>query len=207
MEYYSNPNKVSVNDLILHKTKIGDYQVFESDSKLSIEGNGEPIEIDLPEHSHLKSLHLSHDERYLAFDSQVQERVEIFVVNLQTGESSNISDSYDYAGYEQPYGIAWSPAKNIMALIGGYPDSARIVLFDMDSGEEGHGGSEIFKDIYGVKWNRDGESIHYLVDSFDGDGDYTEYQTEIQSDHELLGGTINKIKALNQEEYEEWFID
>ncbi|MBK5480862.1 hypothetical protein JFV29_02740 [Peribacillus sp. TH16] len=58
-----------------------------------------------------------------------------------------------------------------------------------------------------MKWDRDGESIHYLVDSFDGDGDYTEYQTEIQSDHELLGGTINKIKALNQEEYEEWFID
>ncbi|MFF2290142.1 hypothetical protein [Peribacillus butanolivorans] len=90
MEYYSNPNMVSVNDLILNKTKIGDYQVFESDSKLSIEGNGEPIEIDLPEHSHLKSLHLSHDERYLAFDSQVQERVEFFVVNLQTGESNNI---------------------------------------------------------------------------------------------------------------------
>ncbi|MGE7768157.1 hypothetical protein [Peribacillus sp. NPDC096540] len=43
MEYYSNPNMVSVNDLILHKTKIGDYQVFESESKLSIQGNGEPL--------------------------------------------------------------------------------------------------------------------------------------------------------------------
>ena len=165
IKYYSNPNVLTlkeINDI----AEIGDYQLSIVDGKLIINAKNKEFEVSLPDnYSGIQSFHFSYDKRFLAYDVMVKKGVEIFVVNLETGEKINLSKTigylYDYDGYQSPFGIAWAPNKNLIAIIGGYNDSARIDLYhlEMEKGKQAPGGSLIFKDVYGVKWDSTGESI------------------------------------------------
>lgn len=210
IKYYSNPNVLTlqeINDI----AEIGDYQLSIVDGKLIINAKNKEFEVSLPDnYSGIQSFHFSYDKRFLAYDVMVKNRVEIFVVNLETGEKINLSETigylYDYDGYQSPFGIAWAPNKNLIAIIGGYNDSARIDLYhlEMEKGKQAPGGSLIFKDVYGVKWDSTGESIYYLVDSLENENMYSLYQTEIESNSYLLGGTVSVITEINEEGFNDW---
>jgi hypothetical protein len=60
----------------------------------------------------------------------------------------------------------------------------------MDEELQAPAGSLIFDDIYGVEWDITGESIYYTADSLENENMYGLYQTEIESDSRLLGGTV-----------------
>ncbi|OHX42906.1 hypothetical protein [Cytobacillus oceanisediminis] len=211
IKYYSNPNVLTlqeINDI----AEIGDYQLSIVDGKLIINAKNKEFEVSLPDnYSGIQSFHFSYDKRFLAYDVMVKNGVKIFVVNLETGEKINLSETigylYDYDGYQSPFGIAWAPNKNLIAIIGGYNDSARIDLYhlEMEKGKQAPGGSLIFKDVYGVKWDSTGESIYYLVDSLENENMYKLYQTEIESNSYLLGGTVSVITEINEEGFNNWF--
>jgi Tol biopolymer transport system component len=210
IKYYSNPyvgTFQETNDSVV----IGDYQLSKVDDKLIINTKNNKFEFALPEkHSNIKSFHFSYDKRFLAYDVKVERGIKIFVANLETGEMINLSETigylYDYDGYQSPFGISWAPNKNLIAFIGGYNDSARINLyhFEMDKDKQVHGGSSIFKDVYGVKWDSTGESIYYLVDSFEDENMYQLYQTKVESKSYLMGGKVNVIEEINQEGFYNW---
>nr|WP_304217141.1 hypothetical protein [Fredinandcohnia onubensis] len=210
IKYYSNPNVLTLqetNDI----AEIEDYQLSIVDGKLIINAKNKEFEVSLPDnYSSIQSFHFSYDKRFLAYDVMVKNGVKIFVVNLETGEKINLSETigylYDYDGYQSPFGIAWAPNKNLIAIIGGYNDSARIDLYhlEMEKGKQAPGGSLIFKDVYGVKWDSTGESIYYLVDSLENENMYKLYQTEIESNSYLLGGTVSVITEINEEGFNNW---
>ncbi|MGD6842513.1 hypothetical protein ACQCVH_08295 [Bacillus infantis] len=210
IQYYSNPD---VGELQENKNRVqkGDYQLSVADDQLIIDSKKKKFEISLPEHhSGIQSFHFSYDTRYLAYDAVVGNGVKIFVVDLETGEKVNLSETigykYDYNGYHSSCGIAWAPDQNIIAFIGGYNDSARINIyhFDMDEELQAPAGSLIFNDIYGVKWNITGESIYYTADSLENENMYGLYQTEIESDSRLLGGTVKLISEMSEKNLNQW---
>jgi hypothetical protein len=210
IKYYSNTHVLKVqetNDI----AKIGDYHLSIVDGKLVIKAKNKEFEVSLPDnYSSIQSFHFSYDKRFLAYDVLSENGIKVFVVNLETGEKINLSETigylYDYDDYQSPFGIAWAPNKNLIAFIGGYNDSARINLyhFDMEKGKQAPGGSLIFKDIYGVKWDSTGESIYYLVDSMEYEDMYKLYQTEIESNSYLLGGTVSVIAEIDKEGFNNW---
>ena len=211
INYYSNPYIVSFQETI-DTIEIEDYQLTIVDGKLIIKDQNKKFEVSLPDnHKYIQSFHFSYDKRFLAYDVMGESGIKIFVVNLKTGEEINLSETigyqYDYDGYESPFGFAWAPKKNVIAFIGGYNDSARINLyhFEMEKGKQAPGGSFIFKDVYGVKWGSAGDSIYYLVDSFEDENMYQLYQTEVESNTHLMGGTVDVIAETNQEGYKNWF--
>lgn len=211
IKYYSNPNVLTLQETS-DSAEIGDYQLSIVDGKLILDAKNKEFEVSLPDnYSSIQSFHFSYDKRYLAYDVMVENGVKIFVVNLETGEKINLSETigyqYDYDGYQSPFGIAWAPNKNLIALIGGYNNSTRIDLYhlEMEIGKQAHAGSFIFlKDIYGVKWDSTGESIYYLVDSLEKENMYELYQTEIESNSYLLSGTVSVITELNEGGFNDW---
>lgn len=207
VSYYSNPNVFTLQEFN-NNTEIGDYQLSIVNGALIISTKSKEYEVSLPDnYSSIQSFHFSYDNRFLAYDVMGENRVKFFVVNLETGERINLSDTvghlYDYDGYQSPFGIAWAPNKNVIAIIGGDNESARIDLYHLE-GKQSSGGSFIFKDVYGIKWDSIGESIYYIVDSFENENMYTLYQTEIESDNYLLGGTVNVITEVNEEGFDNW---
>jgi len=208
--YYSNPDILLVEQSKdIHE--IGDNKLSIVDGELIIDAKNNVFEVTLPDnYSNIHSFHLSYDKLFLGYDVVMDDGVKIFAVNLETGEKVNLSEDigyqYDYDDYQSPFGMAWAPNKNLIAFIGGYNDSARINLyhFELDESKQAPGGSFIFKDIYGVKWDSKGESIYYLVDSLENENMYKLYQTEIESNSYLLGGTVNVIKEINEEFFENW---
>jgi Tol biopolymer transport system component len=210
IKYYSNPYVVTFQN-INDSAEIGDYQLSKVDGKLIINAKNKKFELALPDkHSNIQSFHFSYDKRFLAYDVTVESGMKIFVVNLETGELINLSETigylYDYDGYQSPFGIAWAPNKNLIAFIGGYNDSARIKLyhFEMEKDKQALGGSSIFKDVYGVKWDSTGDSIFYLVDSYEDENMYQIYQTKVESNSYLMGGKVNVISEINQEGFYNW---
>ncbi len=210
IKYYSNPNILFGEELSKQELIIGDYTVGKFDSKLHIQGDNIAVELDLKNYV-IQSLHLSYDQKYIAFDAKSQNGIKVFVVNLETGEYENILETigyeYDYDGYKVPLGLAWSPKQNIIAFIGGYHGSPRVKLYhlDMDLNKQGHLGSRAYPgSLYGVKWDTDGKSIYYVVDN--GDEDYILYQTEIMAEDFLMGGKIVKVDELTYDEFMQWII-
>lgn len=207
VSYYSNPNVFTLQEFN-NNTEIGDYQLSIVNGALIISTKSKEYEVSLPDnYSSIQSFHFSYDNRFLAYDVMGENGVKFFVVNLETGERINLSDTvghlYDYDGYQSPFGIAWGPNKNVIAIIGGDNESARIDLYHLE-GKQSSGGSFIFEDVYGIKWDSIGESIYYIVDSFENENMYTLYQTEIESDNYLLGGTVNVITEVNEEGFDNW---
>ncbi|MCW3491655.1 TolB-like translocation protein [Dethiobacter alkaliphilus] len=220
--YYSNPHTVFGEAIIASGTTIGDYKVVQSENILKIYNDTEILEISLPNYKDVQSLQLSYDKQYLAFDIKSNDGIKMFVVNLETGEYENISDSIGYLdyydGYEIPFGISWSPTQNIIAFVGGYHGSPRVRLYhlEMDLGKQASGGSAAYpNNLYGVKWDVDGSSIYYVVDNqkheytgaYVGEEDYILYQTEISADDYLMGGEIIKVGDLTKEEFKQWLFD
>ncbi|MCA1033152.1 MULTISPECIES: hypothetical protein [Bacillus] len=209
IQYYSNPDVALLQDN--NRVQKGDYQLSVADDQLIIDSKKKKFEVSLPEHhSSIQSFHFSYDNRYLAYDAVVGNAVKIFVVDLETGEKVNLSETigykYDYNGYHSSCGIAWAPDQNIIAFIGGYNDSARINIyhFDMDEELQAPAGSLIFNDIYGVKWDVTGKSIYYTADSLENENMYGLYQTEIESKGRLIGGKVEKVSEIDKDEYKEW---
>ena len=216
--YYTNPYVLFGDILSEQEVEIGDYKILQYGSKLKIESSGVKLEVHLPYHGEVQSFHLSNDQRYLAFDFSIDNGLKIFVVNLESGEYENISETIgyqsDYDGYQVPHGLAWSPKENIIAFIVGYYDLVNVNLYhlDMDLNKQGRLGSEVYSsDVYGVKWAADGDSIYYVLDNYISDtyiedGDYLLYQTEITSNDHLLGGEIIKKDELTNEELKQWLL-
>jgi Tol biopolymer transport system component len=210
IKYYSSPYVVTFQETI-DSVEIGDYQLSVVDGELIIEAKNKKFEISLPDKlGNIQSFHFSYDKRFLAYDVMVESGIKIFVVNLETGEKINLSetigDLYDYDGYQSPFGIVWAPDKNLIAFIGGYNDSARIGIyhFEMEKSKQASRGSSIFKDVYGVKWDSTGESIYYLVDSFEDENMYQLYQTEVETNSYLRAGTVNVIAEINKDGFNNW---
>ena len=110
--YYSNPHvlyEVGLNE----EVAIGGYIINRYDEKLYITNDHRKVEVSLHNYNDIRSLHMSHDQRYLAFDIMIDDGVKMFVVDLETGEYENISefrgDDFNYSRYKVPYGLAWSP--------------------------------------------------------------------------------------------------
>lgn len=217
--YYSNPNILYGEELTKHELIIGDYKVGSFDSKLHIQGDNTTVELDL-ENYIIQSLHLSFDQKYLAFDATSQDDIKMFVVNLETGQYENILETigcyYEYDGYNAPLGLAWSPKDNIIAFVGGYHGSSMVSIYhlDMDLGRQFHqgSGSAYPGDLYGVKWDADGKSIYYVVDNYYndndvGDKDYILHQVEIIVKEYLKGDRYIKIDDLTHDEYKQWITD
>ena len=139
---------------------------------------------------------------------------------MNTGDYTNISDSdsighhnYNFECYEVPYGLAWSPKENIIAFVGGCkadeePFINIVLLYhlDMDLGRQAPSASSAYTDvpIYGIKWDIDGKSIYYVVDSFDDENKYSLYQTEIETEKVLAGRRMEEIDRLTNEELRMW---
>lgn len=218
--YYDNPHVVfgeKISDGV--KVTLGDYKVYQSNSKLHIENDIINIELNMPDYYDIKSIHLSHNKRYLAFDATVGNALKMFVVDINTGDYKNISDSiggqnYNFGGYEVPYGLAWSPKQNIIAFVGGCkgddedPFITVVVLYhlDMDLGRQAPFASSAYTSvpIHGIKWDVDGKSIYFVVDSFDDENKYSLYQTEIETEKVLAGRRIEEIDRLTNEELRMW---
>jgi len=218
-KYYYNPHvvygeKIS-NDV---EVTIGDYKVYQSNSKLHIENDIINVELIMPYDYDIKSIHLSHDKRYLAFDATLDKALKIFVVDVNAGEYKIISDSithqsYNYGGYEAPYGLAWSPKQNIIAFVGGCkvdgdPSITSILLYhlDMDLERQLPFASPAYTGIviHGAKWDVDGKSIYYVVDSFGDENKYSLYQIQIETERILAGGRLDKIDRLTDKELKKW---
>ncbi|MFD2043645.1 hypothetical protein ACFSTA_04560 [Ornithinibacillus salinisoli] len=209
VNYYNNPN---IAQLIEDReiVQMEGYNFSIEDGVLTIDENDTHYEIKLPDKGRILSLHLSYDKQFLAYDVKGENGVKIYIVNLDTGSVTNLSDTigynYDYDNYHTPYGIAWSPNQNIIAFIGGQDKAARIDLYhlEMDINKQLHAGSFIFDDIYGVKWNENGSSICYVEPPKDDGSMYHVYETEIEFESYLQSGTVTIIGELTHEDYIEW---
>lgn len=212
ISYYDNPNKIEYvdNDKVV---EIEGYKLSIKDSVLTIDGENSFFEVELPYNErNIISFQLSHNKEYLAYDVKGEDGKDVFVVNLLTGDIINIADyveSYDkeYDKYEPGHGIAWSPNKNIIAFIEGSDNAVEVNLLhlEMDSNKQSHGGSFAFEEIYGVKWDEQGDYIYYVVPSKDEHSTYQLYRTKVHSENYLQGTSVEKIGQLTQKEYEEWF--
>ncbi|GAB0171768.1 hypothetical protein LSPCS325_52050 [Lysinibacillus sp. CTST325] len=201
IKYYSNPHVLKFQETN-DNTEIGDYQLSIVDDKLIINAKNKEFEVSLPDnYSNIQSFHLSYDKRFLAYDVAVESGIKIFVVNLESGEMINLSDTIgyqsDYDGYQSPFGIAWAPNKNLIAFICGNYGAARIDMyhFEMAESMQATHASEVFEneDVYGVKWDSTGGSIYYLID-YKIINMYKLYQTEIRlPNNYLYAGTIRVI--------------
>ncbi|WP_407272130.1 hypothetical protein [Radiobacillus sp. PE A8.2] len=211
--YFNNPNFYSAKASTVDEIALDSYHFNVVNDKLQITSDNTQFTIDLPTtFVKLKSIQLSYDHQYVAYDLEVTNGTKIYVVNLLTGEHTNVSDTvgyvYDYSGYEVPYGIAWSPTENILAFVGGYDGSTRVNIFhfEHDGSMQSKNGSLAYqRELRGVKWAKDGSSIYFLVESGVAADKNTLYQTSIEiTDGYMYGDTIEKIKELDQEESDAW---
>ncbi|MDV2682765.1 hypothetical protein RYX56_00100 [Alkalihalophilus lindianensis] len=216
VNYYSNPYVVD-GEALSESVEIGDLIIIRNDNQINVDTNEKQVHIDLPDsESMIQSVHVSYDQRFLAVDTWKDEVAKIFVVNLETNDVIDVSDEigyrYDYDGYESPYGLAWAPNENILAFVGGHnekPASPRVNMYhpEMEIEQQFKGVSHIYKAIYGVKWDEDGRSIYYLVNSLEGEALYSLYQTEIEmkSGEHLTSGTIFHVsEEQDRDDFNEW---
>lgn len=210
IEYFSNPYVFTVQE-INDIDQISDIKLTIVDDKLIINTKNDEIDVTLPDHYvDIQSFQFSYDKRFLAYDVLFDGGVKIFVIDLESGDKTNMSEfsgyEFTYDGYQAPYGMAWAPNKNLIAIIGGYNNVVKIDLhhFEMDERKQAPLGSFAFEDIYGVKWDHKGDSIYYVVDSTENEKMYELYQTEIESDSYLLASTVNVITELSEEDLIHW---
>jgi Tol biopolymer transport system component len=212
ISYYNNPNVVVVEDETNTEFEIGTLEIKINNNRLSIKGEEVKNDVGLP-HNLLQivSFHLSPDQYLLAFDAMTEDGMKVYMFNVHSGERLyNISDEFNYDGYVQGYGLAWSPTASILAITAGYehdPNSVRIVLYDA-AHDLSKNASFIYQNIHGVKWDKNGEFIYYVVDTYQHEKydkpPYKLYQTEVDSET-FATTNIEEIEGLNEKLFHEWF--
>ncbi|WP_400242177.1 hypothetical protein AB3U99_15005 [Niallia sp. JL1B1071] len=211
IEYANNPDRITINSASNWQVEISSIQLKREQSELTLKGAYNNQQIKLPsKESEIKSVHLSYDQKYLVMDIWDENRLSVYVVNLHSGETlhllEKIGNKDHYMGYDPSMGLAWSPKENIITMIGGYPEGARVYMYhmEMDEGKQDYTASQIYENIYGVKWGKDGKKLYYLVDSLENKIGKTVNSTEIEVEDTLIGGKIEKYELGNEEMINDW---
>ncbi|MBZ9535740.1 hypothetical protein KGR20_16175 [Cytobacillus oceanisediminis] len=211
IEYARNANVITIKNQSKMAAETSTFLLKREESKLTLKSANNNVQIELPsKESEIKSVQLSYDQKYAAMDIWDKKGLSVYVVNLQSGETLNliekIGDEDNYMGYEPPFGIAWSPNENIITMIGGYPESARVYMYhlEMDEWKQYYTASLIYENIYGVKWGQDGQKLYYLVDSLENKSEKTVNSTEIEVNDTLIGRTIEEYELSNEEIMNDW---
>ncbi|UMZ74397.1 hypothetical protein [Natranaerofaba carboxydovora] len=227
VEYYTNPKVLYGRDFS-DDIEIEGNRLIQENEKLKIKNQEIKTEIKLPANKDIQSIELSHDKQHLAFDVANKENVRMFVVNLETGNYEYLANvverkDFNYKPYKKPHGLAWSPKENILVFVEGHQDtngdsdyesSSRINAYhpELDL-QDVAGGVFLEEEIYGVRWDTDGDAIYYVATRKDQDK-YDLYQTSIdlyQIDTDLvnekdfrIGEEYGIIEKLDYKEVESW---
>ncbi len=227
IEYFASPY-VLYGDELSDEAEIEGNKLIQENEKLKIINQNIEIDVELPENSDVQSIELSHDKQYLAFDVVNKESVKIFVVNLETGEYEDLfevveQEDFNYNRYKNPHGLAWSPEENIIVFVGGHKGTdnddftvyPRLKVYhpELKLRRQSHSVSAVYtdNDVYGVRWDTDGEAIYYVVTTEDLDKynlyrtSIDLYQTDVNDEKGLKAGEkYGVIEELNYKEVESW---
>lgn len=212
IEYHSNPYSLDGSQLGETPISIGAYSVSLKDNYVTFIGE-KNFEIELPEEiSHFISIQLSYDQSYAAYNVKLEEEVKFFILDFKTGEVKNISDivgdNYNYDGFTTDLGMAWSPKENTIIFVGGYENSASVVIYYLDfpQNQQNNTATRIYEDIKGVKWNAEGDKFYFLGTSTQLKEDvYSLYKGNIFVENGYAyADKIYEIKNMNAIEVKEW---